>query len=227
MLELVQGNFKELSPYENDDVEQKDISQVLPKIKKLKLNGCYKITHLWKQGSLLDHICANLETLEVWNCDSLINLALASSSFQNLTTLDVWECNGMTELITSSKAQSLVHIVTMKIRECEMITEIVSSEGEEATYEIIFRELKSLELHCLQSLKSFCSGNYSFQFPSLEDVTVSECPRLKSFCKGAPCTPKLQRVYYLKGTDYEGSWAGDVNATIQQLHEEKSKISKY
>ncbi|XWS08881.1 hypothetical protein CRYUN_Cryun40dG0038500 [Craigia yunnanensis] len=129
MLEVGGCNFKELSPYEVDVGEEKDETCVLPKLKKLKLEWLFKITHLWKQDSHMDHICASLETLEVWFCFSLINLAPSPSSFQNLTTLDVWLCGGMTELIAFSKAQSLVCLVTMRIRECKMMTEIVASEG--------------------------------------------------------------------------------------------------
>ncbi|XVE83287.1 hypothetical protein DITRI_Ditri16bG0076000 [Diplodiscus trichospermus] len=195
MLELGGCNFKELSPQVGNVGEKNDMMETQPKIKKLKLKSCYNITHLWKQDSKLDHICARLETLEVWRCNNSINLSSASSFFQNLTTSDVWDCNEKTELITSSKAQSLVCVVTMRIRECKMITEIVSGEGDEATNEIIFRELKCLELHCLQSLKGLCSGNNSFKFPSLEQVIVSQCPTLKSFCKEALSTPKLQIVY--------------------------------
>ncbi|KAK6289271.1 hypothetical protein POUND7_000812, partial [Theobroma cacao] len=63
-------------------------------------------------------------------------------------------------------------------------------------------------------------GNYTFKFPSLERVIVSQCPRLNSFCHGALSTPKLHRVQ-LVPTHYKGRWVGDLNATIEQLHEEK------
>ncbi|XP_017977195.1 PREDICTED: uncharacterized protein LOC18599617 isoform X5 [Theobroma cacao] len=219
-LYVLHANFKELSLYEGNFGEEKEV-WMLPKIKRLHLEYLCKVTHLWKQESLLGHICASLETLEVWNCDSLINLGSSSASFENLTTLDVWKCKGIIELITSSKAQSLVLLVQMRIRECEMMKEVVASEGDdEATYEIIFRELKRLELHCLASLRSFCSGNYTLKFPSLEQVIVSQCPRLNSFCHGALSTPKLQRVQ-LEPTHYKGRWIGDLNATVEQLYEEK------
>ncbi|XWS58001.1 hypothetical protein CRYUN_Cryun09bG0221500 [Craigia yunnanensis] len=222
MLEVGGCNFKDLSPYEVDVGEEKDEICALPKIKMLKLNGLHRITHLWRLDSQLDHICASLQTLEVWLCNSLINLASASSSFQNLTTLDVWSCQGMAELIASSKAQSLVCLVKMSIRECKMVTEIVASEGDhEATYEITFRKLKCLKLHCLESLISFCSGNYTFNFPSLEQVILTQCPTLKNFCEGALSTPKLQEVDVME-TDYKGRWAGNLNATVQQLYIEQN-----
>ncbi|XVF42839.1 hypothetical protein PTKIN_Ptkin01aG0397600 [Pterospermum kingtungense] len=100
------------------------------------------------------------------------------------------------------------------------MTEIVAIEGaDETKSEIIFKELKYLEFDRLQYLKSFCSGNHTFKFASLEQVYVNQCPRLKSFCKGALSTPNLQRVYLKETYDYKGHWAGDLNATIEQLHE--------
>ncbi|XVF41842.1 hypothetical protein PTKIN_Ptkin01aG0313200 [Pterospermum kingtungense] len=223
MLEVRGCDFKELSPCEDDHArEEKDMIWTLPKIKKLKLNGCNKIKQLWKQGSRMDHICAGLESLQVQICLSLTNLASASSSFQNLTYLEVWECKEMTQLIVSSKAQCLGCLVRMRIGHCEMMTEIVASEGgDEATYEIIFRELKHLELHCLHSLKSFSSGKYSFKFPSLEQVYVDQCPRLKRFCEGALSSPKLKRIHQRKKNSCEHHWVRDLNATIEQLHEKK------
>ncbi|XP_017977876.1 PREDICTED: disease resistance protein At4g27190 isoform X2 [Theobroma cacao] len=221
--ELLVGhcNFKELSPSEGNVGEEKEV-WMLPKIKKLVLYMFPRLTQLWKQESPLGHICARLETLDVWRCDSLINLGVSSASFENLTSLYVRNCKGMVELITSSEVQSLMRLVTMSIRECEMVKEVVASEADdEATYEIIFTELKCLELHCLASLRSFCSGDHTFKFPSLEQVIVSQCPRLTSFCQGAISTPKLQRVQ-LAETDHNGRWAGDLNVTIEQLYMEQN-----
>ncbi|MBA0788055.1 hypothetical protein Gotri_026582, partial [Gossypium trilobum] len=138
-LELGSCNFKELASFESDACEDKDIIITIPKIKKLKLVLIKNIRHLWKQDSLLDHICASLKCLEVWQCHNLINLGLDLSFFKTLTTLDVWKCNGMSELITSFKVQSLVCLVTMRIRECEVMREVVASDGDEASYDIVFR----------------------------------------------------------------------------------------
>ncbi|MFQ6667873.1 hypothetical protein Gotur_033737, partial [Gossypium turneri] len=133
-IEVVDCNFKELSPYEGDVGEERDMTMLLPRISQLTLKGVDKMTHLWKQGSPLHHICANLETLEVYI--------------------------EMVELITSSKAQCLEQLATLKIDGCGMMREVIASDGDETTYdEIIFKELKCLELYDLQNLKSFCSGN--------------------------------------------------------------------
>ncbi|TXG75698.1 hypothetical protein E1A91_1Z023300v1 [Gossypium mustelinum] len=219
-LEVVSCNFKELASFKSDACEDKDMINTISKIKKLKLNMVNNMRHLWKQDSLLDHICASLECLEIFHCGNLINLGLNLSSFEKLTTLDVWKCNKMSELITSFKAQSLVCLVTMKIRECEMMREVVASDGNDTSYEIIFSALKHLELHFLQSLTSFCSGNYTLSFPSLEQVTLSKCPRMKNFYQGALSTPKLHKVQ-LTETDFNGCWVGDLNATVEQLYKEQ------
>ncbi|MBA0768901.1 hypothetical protein Gotri_017675, partial [Gossypium trilobum] len=180
-------------------------------------------THLWKQGSPLHHICANLETLEVYQCGNLINIARASSSLRNLTTLEVWYCKEMAELITSSNAQCLEQLVTLKIDGCEMMGEVIASDGDEATYhEIIFKELKCLELYDLQNLKSFCSGNYTLKFPSLDEVYVSKCPAMEIFCNGGLSTPKLQEVQ----TRWDVRRCWDLNATIEQLNKEECEMSE-
>ncbi|MFQ6635692.1 hypothetical protein Gotur_011400, partial [Gossypium turneri] len=217
-IEMVNCNFKELSPYEGDVGEERDVTMLLPRIKQLTLKGVDKMTHLWKQGSPFHHICTNLETLEVHKCGSLINIERASSSLRNLTTLDVGYCKEMVELITSSKAQCLEQLVTLKIGGCEMMREVIASDGDEATYhEIIFKELKCLELKGLQNLKSFCSGNYTLKFPSLDDVTVIDCPAIENFCNGALSTPKLQEVQ--TGRDVRKcTW--DLNSTIEQLNKQ-------
>ncbi|PPR85001.1 hypothetical protein GOBAR_AA35710 [Gossypium barbadense] len=219
-LELGSCNFKELASFESDACKDKDMIVTIPKIKKLKLVVIKNIRHLWKKDSLLDHICASLKCLEVWQCHNLINLGLGLSFFETLTTLDVWKCNKMLELITSSNARSLVCLVTMRIRECEMMREVVAGDRDEASYEIVFRVLKRLELHCLQNLTSFCSGNYTLWCPSLEQITLSQCPRMKNFYQGELITPKLRKVQ-LTETDFRGLWAGDLNATVEQLYKEQ------
>ncbi|MBA0687718.1 hypothetical protein Goari_015229, partial [Gossypium aridum] len=71
-------NFKEFSPYEGDVGEERHVVTMLPRIKKLTLQGADNMAHLLKQGSPLHHICANLETLKVSEYDSLISLSCAS-----------------------------------------------------------------------------------------------------------------------------------------------------
>ncbi|TYG47939.1 hypothetical protein ES288_D11G382700v1 [Gossypium darwinii] len=219
-LELGSCSFKELASFENDACEDQDMIITIPKVKKLRLDLVNNIRHLWKQDSPLGHIFPSLECLEVWNCGNLINSGLDLSFSENLTTLDVFKCHEMLELITSSKAQSLACLVTMRIRECERMREVVASDKDETSYEIVFRALKCLELHCLQSLTSFCSRNYTLRFPSLEQVTLSQCPRMKNFNKGELTTPKLEKVQ-LTQTDFTGRWAGDLNATVEQLYQEQ------
>ncbi|MBA0619452.1 hypothetical protein Godav_028626 [Gossypium davidsonii] len=222
-IEVVDCNFKELSPYEGDVGEERDVTMLLPRISQLTLKGVDKMTHLWKQGSPLHHICANLETLEVYMCGSLTNITRASSSLRNLTTLEVWYCKEMVELITSSKAQCLEQLVTLKIDGCRMMREVIASDGDETTYdEIIFKELKYSELYDLQNLKSFCSGNYTLKFPSLDELYVSKCPAMENFGNGGLSTPKLQELQ----TRWDVRRCWDLNATIEQLNKEECEVSE-
>ncbi|KAG8479746.1 hypothetical protein CXB51_029582 [Gossypium anomalum] len=225
-LRLGSCNFKDLTSFESGACEDEDMIITIPRIKNLRLDEVNNIRHLWLQNSSLDHICSSLERLEVWNCGNLINLGLDLSSFENLTTLDVWKCEKMTELLTSLKAQTSMCLVTMRIRECKMMREVVTSDGDDTSYEIVFRSLKYLELHCLQSLTSFCSGNCTVRFPSMEQVTLSQCPRMKNFYQGVLSTPKLHRVR-LTETDFEGRWAGDLNATVGYRGLKHLKLSKF
>ncbi|MBA0879372.1 hypothetical protein Goshw_010888 [Gossypium schwendimanii] len=213
-LHMVSCNLKELSPYEVDVSEERDVVMMLPRINMLTLQGVDEMTHLGEQGYPLHHICANLKTLRVYQCDSLINLSCASSYFRNLITLDVWDCKEMVGLITSSNAQCLEWLIKLRIRECEIMREVIVSNGDESTHhEIIFRKLKCLELYCLQNLKSFCLKNITLKFPSLDEVTVTNCPTMENFCGGALSTPKLQMVQLMGRR-----WAGDLNASNEQLN---------
>ncbi|KAL4378113.1 hypothetical protein GQ457_02G040570 [Hibiscus cannabinus] len=216
-LDVGSCHFKELSPSEGGGSEDKETITRLPKFKKLRLDNVTNTRLLWTQE---EHISASLESLEVLQCHSVMSLGSYFSTLQNLTTLEVLKCKEMTQLITSSKAQSLVSLVTMSIKDCETMMEVVASDGDETTYEIVFEKLKCLELDCLQSLTSFCSGKHKFRFPSLEQVILSQCPRMNNFCQGVLSTPELQKVQLTK-TDFKGRWAGDLNATVEQIYKEQ------
>ncbi|KAJ6384557.1 hypothetical protein OIU78_027792 [Salix suchowensis] len=204
------GNFKELFPCQLVDEEE----HTLARIRFLKLIDLPDLEKIWNQDLRVDQLLQNLETLEVFSCDSLINLEPPASSFGNLTALHVRDCKALKYLVTSSTARSLVQLSVMSITKCEMVTEIVASNGDEAGNEIIFRKLKSLKLDCLASLTSFCSVDFTFRFPCLIQVFVTNCPKMKTFSLGILSTPRLQKVWIKD----KGHWKGDLNITIQQLH---------
>ncbi|XP_044498593.1 probable disease resistance protein At4g27220 isoform X1 [Mangifera indica] len=189
-------------------------------IQNLKLWKLLHLKYLWKQESEMDSILQNLEVLEVWWCDALINLVPSSVSFQNLKILELWYCRGLKSLLAPSTAKSLVQLLKLSIDGCEMMTEIITSEVDVAENEIVFRKLTCLSLENLQSLTSFCSGDYTLKFPSLEDLFVTECPKMKIFSPGVVSAPRLQEVRQNEEQD-EGYWKDDVNTTIQWLHKEK------
>ncbi|KAJ6762671.1 RPP4C3 [Salix purpurea] len=207
------GYFKELFPCQLVDEEE----HILARIRCLELWNLPDLEKIWNQDLRVDQLLQNLETLEVVNCGSLINLAPSASTFGNLTALHVCYCKALKYLVTSSTARSLVQLSVMSIRECEMVTEIVASSGDEAGNEIIFRKLESLKLHSLASLTSFCSVDFTFRFPCLTEVIVTNCPEMKTFSLGILSTPKLRKVWLSEKKD-KGQWKRDLNITIQQLH---------
>ncbi|KAG8661224.1 hypothetical protein MANES_02G220660v8 [Manihot esculenta] len=94
-------------------------------IRCLELNWLPNIRHVWNQDS---PFFQNLETLQIWDCHGLTNLAPSSATFQNLMTLIVRRCNGMSSLVSSSTAESMHNLATMIIEESDTIEEIVSSD---------------------------------------------------------------------------------------------------
>ncbi|TXG75260.1 hypothetical protein ES332_1Z002200v1 [Gossypium tomentosum] len=195
-----------------------DVGTLTP-IRNLILDRAINLNHIWRKDSEFDHIVSNLQKLEVWECDDLINITVSSSSLQNLTTLNVSYCQMMTNLVTPLVVKNLVQLTRMRVTGCTKMTEIVGNGGD-CHQTIVVSKLKCLELSYLQSLTSFCSRNYTFNFPCLEELVVEHCPRLKTFTEGVLSTPQLRRV---KQSSYpeKWSWASDLNSTIQQLYTEK------
>ncbi|KAG8661227.1 hypothetical protein MANES_02G215400v8 [Manihot esculenta] len=197
---------------------------VLSQIRCLKLIRLPNIRHVWNQDS---PFFQNLETLEIWDCYGLTNLAPSSATFQNLTTLHVWSCNGLSSLVSSSTAESMHNLATMIIEESDTIAEIVSSDKNnfQSQNEIILWKLTTLRLHCLKSLETFCSSaRCTLKFPALEVVDLSQCPKMKGFSQGSISTPRLKRVNLTEERD-KWRWVGDLNSTIKQLYADKVGFS--
>ncbi len=211
-LELRWSSYKEI--FSNEDIAEH--AEMITQVKSLKLWELSDLMYIWKQDSKLDSITENLESLEVWWCENLINLVPSSASFKNLTTLELWYCQRLMNLVTSSTAKSLVCLTKLRIDGCRMLTEIISKEEDVAEDEIVFSKLKWVSLERLENLTSFCSGNYTLKFPSLEDLFVIECPKMKIFSHRVLSTPRLREVRQNWGL-YKGCWEGDLNTTIQQL----------
>ncbi|KAG8480245.1 hypothetical protein CXB51_024832 [Gossypium anomalum] len=207
-------DFKHVVPCKGD-------AGTLPPIRNLKLDSAKNLKHIWRKDSEFDHILSNLQKLEVWGCDDLINITAWSSSFQNLTTLNVLFCQMMTKLVTPSVLKSLVQLTTIKVEDCTKMTEIVGNEGD--CDQTIVSKLKCLQLYRLESLTSFCPGYCNFEFPCLEELVVEGCPRLKIFSKGVLSTPQLQGIKQSRH-DEKWSWTRDLNTTIQQLYTKKDGL---
>ncbi|KAJ9185577.1 hypothetical protein P3X46_005194 [Hevea brasiliensis] len=173
------------------------------------------LKHLMEKDSQQVPASQYLET-ETMDCGRLKILLPFTVSFENLTTLEVSNCQGLINLMTSITSRSLVQLRRMKVEKCEMMQEIVASETDDEEEEICFSQLQYLELHDLPRLTSFCSGNPAFNFPSLEEVIIRACPNMKIFAKEVLSTPKLWRVQTGKHK-YEWEWEGSINNTIEAL----------
>ncbi|GKV27868.1 hypothetical protein SLEP1_g36988 [Rubroshorea leprosula] len=214
-------NFKELFPSKGEVEEQEKHIEIetLSRIKTLNLKCLPYLRHIWSHDS--PSVLQNLETLDIFKCDSLIILSTSISSFQNLTTLNVTSCKGMINLVSVSTAQSLVQLESITVESCHMLTKIVGSEGDgmQDYIMITFAKLRFLTLQQLPRLESFCSENFTFKFPCLEEVTVKQCPKLKIFSEGELDTPLLWRVIIKEEDKYR--WEDDLNTTIQRMYMEE------
>ncbi|KAF2294547.1 hypothetical protein GH714_012466 [Hevea brasiliensis] len=183
-------------------------------VRNLKLFTVHNLKQIWDEDSRLKPVLQHLETLSIELCNSLTNIVPSSSSFLNLATLEVSDCEGLVNLITVSTAKTMVQLTKMTVSSCNKMTEIVTSDGDDHTEdEITFRKLQILELTYLSSLISFCSGNHAFNFPSLENVRVFECSQMKIFSFGVLNTPKLRGIELAELADQQ-HWEGNLNATI-------------
>ena len=203
------GSVNEVFQLEGLDEENQ--AKRLGRLREIELYDLPGLTHLWKENSKPGLDLQSLESLEVLDCENLINLVPSSVSFQNLATLDVQSCGSLRSLISPSVAKSLVKLKTLKIGGSDMMEEVVASEGGEATDEITFYKLQHMELLYLPNLTSFSSGGYIFSFPSLEQMLVKECPKMKMFSSSLVTTPRLERI---KMGDDEWPCQDDLNTTI-------------
>ncbi|KAJ7950393.1 Disease resistance protein [Quillaja saponaria] len=213
--------FKEIFASERH-VDQERQAGNFPRLKCLKLWRLLWLEHVCEEGSQLDPVLENLESLEVWGCPRLKIIVPSSASFRNLTSLEVSECRGLTFLFSSSTAKSLVKLTTLSIKFCSSIKEIVESKQNEAIDEISFSKLQTLELSYLKNLKNYSSNKYrTFNFPSLELVTVRQCHGMRTFSEGPLSTPKLKNVKVGKGqTKDDYRWKGNLNATMREVFQE-------
>ncbi|XP_065849458.1 uncharacterized protein [Euphorbia lathyris] len=182
-----------------------------PRLKHLNLRYVDNLRHMMKKSSLLNPILQYLQTLDVYSCHDLINIAPSSVSFQNLITLNVSCCSKMTNLVKASTAKTMVQLMELGVFKCEGMEEIIATDADCKEHDdIIFNKLKRLNLDGLDRLNSFCSGNYDFSFPLLEEVNVKGCSIMEFFCGGELSTPKLRGVQ----CEDEQQWEGNLNATI-------------
>ncbi|KAH9752599.1 Disease resistance protein [Citrus sinensis] len=199
-------------------------------IKKLNLTRLNRLQQLWKRDSKqLDFIFQHLEILRAYHCQNLLSLLPSSSvSFRNLAHLQAFACKKLMNLGTCSTAKSLERLLSLKVFGCTAMTEVVVCDEDETANikeEIVFSKLITLSLFDLDSLTSFSSANYTFKFPCLQDLSVIGCPKMKIFTKGESTTPLRVNVRYGRSEDKVRWSNNDLNTIIQQLHQEKVRVT--
>lgn len=155
-LTVVRGKLKELLPPE-ELVDDENYRLILTKVRSLKLFALPNLKIIW------DKLLQTLDSLLVWECDSLIILTPSFASFQCLTSLDISKCRGLVSLMKSSAAKSQIQLERLTIEKCNKLKVIISDEEDETLDEITFTKLETLELDCLPSLISFCSTGHLFK----------------------------------------------------------------
>ena len=199
-------------------------------IKMLDLTRLNRLQQLWKHDSKqLNFIFQHLEIIRAYHCQNLLSLLPSSSvSFRNLAHLQAFACKKLMNLGTCSTAKSLERLLSLKVFGCTAMTEVVVCDEYETANikeEIVFSKLITLSLFDLDSLTSFSSANYTFKFPCLQDLSVIGCPKMKIFTKGESTTPLRVNVRYGRSEDKVRWSNNDLNTIIQQLHQEKVRVT--
>ncbi|KAJ7954279.1 Disease resistance protein [Quillaja saponaria] len=211
-------DVKQILLFDRTD-ENESEGSTLARLKSLNFSYLPNLNHIFTEGSRLDSILGSLESFAVRGCSGLINLFPSSVSFNCLTSLVIYECSGLINLLTSSTAKSLVQLKEMKVCNCRKIEEIINVNEEED--EIIFSQLTFLLLDNLPSLKGFSIKTICpFKLSSLKFMLIVQCPSLQKFSDGDISAPQLHRIYIQYGNPNDWFWAGNLNATIQQLYTE-------
>ncbi|KAJ7954283.1 Disease resistance protein [Quillaja saponaria] len=212
-------DVKQILLFDGTD-ENESEGRTIARLKSLDFSYLPNLNHIFTEGSRLDSILGSLESLTVKDCPGLTNLLPSSVSFNCLTSLVIYECDGLINLLTSSTAKSFVQLQKMSIVNCQKIEEIINVNEEED--EITFSQLTFLELINLPSLKGFSmKSKCVFKLSSLELMLIIQCPSLQKFSDGDISAPQLNKVYIAADADEnDWFWAGNLNATIQQLYTE-------
>ncbi|KAJ1435939.1 P-loop containing nucleoside triphosphate hydrolase [Sesbania bispinosa] len=205
--------------------EEREI-KISTQLKELILYELHKLRHIYKEGFQVDPVLQLLESIDVYQCPSLINLVPSSVTFIYLTYLAVENCNGLINLVTCSTAKSLVKLTTMKIKACNLLEDVVNGKEDDINIDITFCSLQTLELISLPRLSRFCSCKCFINFPLLEEVIVKECPRMKIFSLGDMSIPNLDKVK-IEEDNEEYRWEGDLNGTIKNMFEDKVAFYRF
>ncbi|MED6209947.1 hypothetical protein PIB30_059510 [Stylosanthes scabra] len=212
--------FKDIFRSKGSDI---DYSKMLSQLNILEITNLHKLNSIGFEQPWMAPLLENLETLSIWECNSLTNLAASPDvSFFNLTELSVENCAGLKYLFTSSTAKSLGALKKLSITKCKSLkTIVVHEESDKPEDMVLFSNLGALSLDELPQLESFYAGNSTLYFPGLHCIpfTITRCNKMKTFSHGE-VLPK-----FMQGKIDEETWYGDLNTAVQKQFEKASIIT--
>ncbi|KAJ1392591.1 P-loop containing nucleoside triphosphate hydrolase [Sesbania bispinosa] len=181
-LVVVDSAFQEIFPSQTPDNDI-DYTKILSQFKGLELQSLSRLKSIiGLKHSWMDPFLKNLETLLVWNCDCLRNLAPSTVSFSNLTELNVKDCHGLEYLFTPKTAKTLGALKTVRVTNCQSIQNVVHDGQDDDGADIILGKLDILNLSSLPKLECFYSGNSTLHLSSLKRVLLTQCHNMEFFC---------------------------------------------
>ncbi|GKV49703.1 hypothetical protein SLEP1_g56438 [Rubroshorea leprosula] len=179
-------NFEELFPSKGEVEEQEKHIEIetLSRIKTLNLERLPYLRRIWSHDSSI--VLQNLETLQVFRCESLISLSTSPAFFQNLVTLNISSCGAMVleicdcsrfrYLLTDSMALGLVRLLQLIVKNCGTMEQVIMGEG--AKYKMEFPHLWLINLESCSDLTSFYVGSHSLELPQLSNFILKDCSKM-------------------------------------------------
>ncbi|KAJ6813950.1 putative disease resistance protein isoform X2 [Iris pallida] len=194
---------------------------LLPRLQSILLEELPELRSVWGDDGHGDVMMLpagslqNLESLEVWHCESLkddcilppiLPIPNKLDHFPSLRELYIVGCHSLTHLLSWRQAKGqLPHLQDLYVRNCRrMETVVIKEEPEEEVEEEshVLPSLTHLSFLNLPMLRSFFQGEQcSKSLSSLKFLSIMECPKMKKLPLSSSSPPvDLQR---LEGESWE------------------------
>ena len=140
-------------------------------LKKLFMHRLPKLKRVWNKDPK-----RTLKLKRVWNKDPK-----GTFSFPNLQTISVWECESLKSLFPTSVARCLKQLEDLRIVECGIEEIIEQEKGAKEDARFVFPKLTLLILRQLPKLKWFYRRVHTSEWPLLKTLEVSGSNEIQIF----------------------------------------------